>query len=103
MQTPQIFRTGLILHAYRKVLDSSIAVTDEVSAVQGIGHPIRLLPTADWNFKITHPRDLAMAEQVLATRRRPEPSPRPKRPGSPARPPSRKPPARRSRPPGATG
>lgn len=75
MQTPQIFRTELILEAYREVIAAGELVTDEVSAVQKLGKPVFLLRNDDWNFKITVPQDLALAEQVLQIRAV-QPSPR---------------------------
>ena len=66
MQTPQIFSSGLILQAYAAVMAKNEPVTDEVSAVQRMGKKIALLRNDDWNFKITFPKDLEMAEHVLA-------------------------------------
>jgi len=43
-------------------------VTDEVSAVQKLGKKIALLKNDDWNFKITFPHDLELAEHVLGLR-----------------------------------
>lgn len=68
MQTPQIFSTGLILQAYAAIIAKNEVVTDEVSAVQRMGKKIALLRNDDWNFKITLPRDLELAEHVLASR-----------------------------------
>ncbi len=68
MQTPQIFSTTVILQAYSNVIAHKESVTDEVSAVQRIGKKISLLRNEDWNFKITLPRDLELAEHVLASR-----------------------------------
>jgi len=67
MQTPQIFSTPIILQAYAAIIGSGEAVTDEVSAVQRMGVNIALLRNDEWNFKITIPRDLRLAEHVLAT------------------------------------
>ncbi len=66
MQTPQIFGSGLILQAYAAIMARNEPVTDEVSAVQRLGKKIALLRNDDWNFKITFPKDLEMAEHVLA-------------------------------------
>lgn len=68
MQTPQIFASGLILQAYAALMAKHEIVTDEVSAVQKLGKRIALLENHDWNFKITFPRDLEMAEHVLTLR-----------------------------------
>ena len=43
-------------------------VTDEVSAVQKLGKKIALLKNEDWNFKITFPHDIELAEHVLDLR-----------------------------------
>jgi 2-C-methyl-D-erythritol 4-phosphate cytidylyltransferase len=70
MQTPQIFSRDLILKAYRAVIAGNELVTDEVSAVQGLGAKVALFQNQDWNFKITFPRDLELAEQVISLRNR---------------------------------
>jgi len=68
MQTPQIFSTPIILQAYAAIISTGGSVTDEVSAVQRMGVNIALLRNDEWNFKITIPRDLELAEHVLASR-----------------------------------
>ena len=68
MQTPQIFDRKLIEGAYRAVYEENISVTDEVSAVARLGHKIALVLNDDFNFKITYPRDLPIAEFVLRER-----------------------------------
>jgi len=68
MQTPQVFSSGLILQAYASLMSKHEMVTDEVSAVQKLGKKIGLLKNEDWNFKITYPHDLELAEQVLSLR-----------------------------------
>jgi len=68
MQTPQIFERQLIQDAYRSVCAENASVTDEVSAVERLGRKIKLVPNKDLNFKITYPRDLALAEFVLTQR-----------------------------------
>lgn len=68
MQTPQIFSCGLILQAYASLMTHNEMVTDEVSAIQRIGKRVALYQNDDYNFKITFPRDLPLAEQVLDIR-----------------------------------
>lgn len=68
MQTPQVFASGLILQAYAGLMSRNEMVTDEVSAVQKLGKKIFLLRNEDWNFKITFPHDIELAEHVLALR-----------------------------------
>ncbi len=70
MQTPQMFERALIDEAYRAVYAENILVTDEVSALERLGRKITLVLNDDFNFKITYPRDLPLAEFVLAQRRK---------------------------------
>ncbi len=69
MQTPQIFKRGLIEEAYRAIAEGVLA-TDEVSAVERFGHKVFLVSNNELNFKITYPRDLPLAEFVLNQRAR---------------------------------
>lgn len=68
MQTPQIFEAEMLRNGYKRVFSEDDAVTDEVSAVERIGHKVFLVPNEDLNFKITYPQDLALAEFVLRQR-----------------------------------
>ena len=68
MQTPQMFERKLIADAYRAVYAENILVTDEVSAVERLGHKIALVLNDDFNLKITYPRDLPVAEFILRER-----------------------------------
>ena len=68
MQTPQVFEKKLLEEAYDLVAKKRISVTDEVSAVELLGRKIALVPNHDFNFKITYPRDLPLAEFVLKQR-----------------------------------
>ncbi|HEY0789849.1 MAG TPA: 2-C-methyl-D-erythritol 4-phosphate cytidylyltransferase [Chthoniobacterales bacterium] len=65
MQTPQIFRRDWLWAGYQTILARGEVVTDEVSAVQAAGHPVKLLENLTWNLKITFPRDLEMAESLM--------------------------------------
>jgi|SRR5947209_8731662 len=68
MQTPQVFEKKLLEEAYDLVAEKKVSVTDEVSAVELLGRKIALVPNHDFNFKITYPRDLPLAEFVLKQR-----------------------------------
>jgi 2-C-methyl-D-erythritol 4-phosphate cytidylyltransferase len=68
VQTPQIFARDLLDRAYAAVAAEGLVVTDEVSAVEHIGARVVLLPNDEWNVKITYPRDLLLAQAVLARR-----------------------------------
>lgn len=61
-QTPQMFRLGLLRQA---LAQAGPAVTDEASAVEGLGHAPRLVRGEPDNFKLTWPADFALAEHLL--------------------------------------
>jgi 2-C-methyl-D-erythritol 4-phosphate cytidylyltransferase len=63
-----VFERKLLEEAYDLVAKKKISVTDEVSAVELLGRKITLVPNHDFNFKITYPRDLPLAEFVLKQR-----------------------------------
>ena len=60
-QTPQMFRTGLLLQA----LETASSVTDEASAVEALGLYPKLVASDSSNFKVTYPQDMRLAELLL--------------------------------------
>jgi len=68
-ETPQVFRTTLVLDAYRKVAAARRKVTDDSSAVSMLGQSVALVENPDANLKLTRPSDLALAEMILGSRR----------------------------------
>ena len=64
-QTPQMFRYGLL----RRALDNHNQVTDEAGAVEALGLRPRLVTADVTNFKVTYPPDLALAAQILQSRK----------------------------------
>lgn len=70
METPQIFQVPLLKKAYAAVLERDTLVTDEVSALETIGHRVRLVENHEPNLKITVPGDLVVAEAILSARTR---------------------------------
>ncbi len=65
METPQIFKADLLVEAYRVVQSKGARVTDEVSAMELIGHPTHLVNNPGPNPKITYPEDIDQAEKFL--------------------------------------
>ena len=65
METPQVFARPLLVGAYQAVLRDGVLVTDEVSALERLGHPVWLVDNPTPNPKITWPPDLAVAERLL--------------------------------------
>jgi len=58
VQTPQVFRYDLISDAYKQL---KFEVSDDASAVEHLGHKVKLYQGAYDNIKITTPDDLAIA------------------------------------------
>src|SRR5688572_19674342 len=71
MQTPQIFSRKLLVDAYAAVAADNLSVTDEVSAAEHLGARVLLVPNAEFNVKITYPRDLLLAQSALTRRSSP--------------------------------
>ena len=65
METPQVFEVTLLRQAYSAVAARHLTVTDEVSAVQAIGAPVKFIESAHPNPKITCPADLVLAAAIL--------------------------------------
>ena len=65
VQTPQAFRFDLLQRAIAAVQDKDPRITDEASAVELLGEPVRLVPSATPNPKITVPEDLVTAARLL--------------------------------------
>lgn len=65
VQTPQAFKVELLQRAYKAVEEQKVTVTDEASAVELIGEPVRLVEWPRHNIKITTAEDLPIAAAVL--------------------------------------
>ena len=65
VQTPQGFRFDAILAAHRAA--SGRALTDDAAVAEAAGIPVRLVPGAEENIKVTLPGDLARAEALIAS------------------------------------
>jgi 2-C-methyl-D-erythritol 4-phosphate cytidylyltransferase len=63
VQTPQVFRWAVLRRAYQ-IPDRD--ATDDLALVERGGGRVRLVMGDPTNLKITYPRDLAMAEALLA-------------------------------------
>jgi len=64
VQTPQIFKTELILKAYHKFI-GKLSATDDAGFVEALGHPIAVSEGSSQNIKITTPEDLFTGERIL--------------------------------------
>jgi 2-C-methyl-D-erythritol 4-phosphate cytidylyltransferase len=66
VQTPQTFRSDILLEAYK--MDHQEAFTDEATVVEVAGHTVHLIEGEVNNIKITTPVDLVIAGQLLKER-----------------------------------
>ncbi len=65
VQTPQAFNASLIRKAYAEVAAKKLEVTDDASAVELLGEPVKIYETNMPNLKITTVEDLQMAAAVV--------------------------------------
>lgn len=65
IQTPQAIQTSLLKNGFKQVLEDNLDVTDDVSIIELLGHPVKLVEGAYTNLKITTPEDLALAELFI--------------------------------------
>ncbi|MBS0011138.1 MAG: 2-C-methyl-D-erythritol 4-phosphate cytidylyltransferase [Bacteroidales bacterium] len=67
IQTPQVFRSEIILAAYTKAYKPDF--TDDASVVEAAGHKINLVKGNRENIKITTKEDLLVAEAMMKDER----------------------------------
>ena len=60
-QTPQVFRSDIIIQAYRSI-GTGENPTDDSSLVERMGVPVRMIPGDSDNIKLTTPEDLERGE-----------------------------------------
>ena len=65
VQTPQTFKAGLIIEAYRLAKEKGLTFTDDASVIEHFGQKVRITPGNENNIKITSPKDLLLAELIL--------------------------------------
>jgi len=65
VQTPQTFRVGVIRRAISAAREKNLIFTDDTAACELIGQPVRLVPSATPNPKVTVPADLPFIELLL--------------------------------------
>ncbi len=60
--TPQMFR----VHELIKALSGDLTgITDEASAMERLGHPVKVVPGRSTNIKVTEPSDAVLASLIL--------------------------------------
>ncbi len=68
MQTPQVMKFGLAMHAFKKAFDDGFYGTDDVQLIERIGGKVKIVSCSYENFKITTPEDILFAESILKNR-----------------------------------
>lgn len=63
--TPQLFRFAPLHMAMQQALEEGRHLTDEASAVEMLGLPVRLVPCRADNIKLTWPDDLVLVRAIL--------------------------------------
>ncbi|WP_026888019.1 2-C-methyl-D-erythritol 4-phosphate cytidylyltransferase [Clostridium beijerinckii] len=65
IQTPQAFDFNLIYECHKEIRQRGIAVTDDTSVVELLGHKVYIYEGDYKNIKITTPEDLILAEYFV--------------------------------------
>lgn len=65
VQTPQAFKTRILLDAYHKAIHNGVVFTDDAGVAEYFGFKIKIIEGDEINIKITTPLDLAFAEFLL--------------------------------------
>ncbi len=63
--TPQMFRVDVLHKALQFCIENDREVTDDASAVEAIGQPVRMIRGRSDNIKVTRPEDIQLAESIL--------------------------------------
>ncbi|KAM7478643.1 hypothetical protein LguiA_026856 [Lonicera macranthoides] len=67
MQTPQVIKPELLKKGFELVNRGGLEVTDDVSIVEHLKHPVYITEGSYTNIKVTTPDDLLLAERILNT------------------------------------
>lgn len=65
IQSPQVVRQDLLQRGFEMVNRLNATVTDDVSLIEHLNHPVKIVEGSSTNLKITTPEDLAFAEYLL--------------------------------------
>ncbi|KAK7348296.1 hypothetical protein VNO80_22847 [Phaseolus coccineus] len=65
MQTPQVIKPELLRKGFELVNREGLEVTDDVSIVEHLRHPVYITEGSYTNIKVTTPDDMLLAERIL--------------------------------------
>ncbi len=71
VQTPQVFKAGLLRRAYQQITEGRLDpsdITDDAQLVEALGEPVHVVQGEPGNLKITHPGDAELAEALMEKR-----------------------------------
>ena len=68
IQTPQVFRAELIKGALTKAVEKGLVLTDDCAAAEMMGVRTKTVLGDEDNMKITTPRDMLFAAEILRER-----------------------------------
>ncbi|PKI50270.1 hypothetical protein CRG98_029343 [Punica granatum] len=66
MQTPQVIKPELLKRGFELVNREGLEVTDDVSIVEYLKHPVYITEGSYTNIKVTTPDDLLLAERIVS-------------------------------------
>ncbi|KAG7635639.1 Nucleotide-diphospho-sugar transferase [Arabidopsis thaliana x Arabidopsis arenosa] len=66
MQTPQVIKPELLKKGFELVKSEGLEVTNDVSNVEYLKHPVYVSQGSYTNIKVTTPDDLLLAERILS-------------------------------------
>jgi 2-C-methyl-D-erythritol 4-phosphate cytidylyltransferase len=65
IQTPQMIKRSWLTEGFDFARAHSLDVTDDVSLIEPLGHPVKLVPGSPFNIKVTTPIDLILMKELL--------------------------------------
>lgn len=65
IQTPQVIRLTLLKEGFKYAQEHSLTVTDDVSLVELLGKPVKVVEGSHANIKVTTPEDLEFVEKLI--------------------------------------
>jgi len=68
-QTPQVFRSLLLIQAFAQARQDGVTASDEAGLVERAGHDVHVVVGSESNLKITRPGDMELAEFYLRQER----------------------------------
>lgn len=65
IQTPQVIRLELLKEGFKYAEEHQLTVTDDVSLIESLGKPVKIVEGSYTNIKVTTPEDLMCVEKLI--------------------------------------